>query len=207
MTRMMIVASLTIAVVAMMSPAWGDSKELNCSVSDPTGDATAGQPYQDIVTAGITTKSGVFTFAMDLAAAIPENPPLPGGSSGALNWVWGMDTDPGFVSGYPLPPGWVQPTEFVIQVFVDKAGFHAQLVDRRPTSDLNEKQKPIIYPLAFSVRGSHIQTQADASLMDNPSSFGWGAAADSWSGNFGGNSFTPVDHAPDMPPVACPLMP
>ena len=207
MSKVMTVVSLTLAAVAMMGPAWSDSIELNCSVTDPTGDATAGQPYQDIVKAGITSESGVFTFAMDVATDIPSNPPLPGGNSGALNWVWGMDTDPGFVSGYPLPPGDVQPTEFVIQVFFDKTGFHAQLVDRRPTSDLNQKQKPIITPLTFSVQGSHIETYADANLMDSPSSFGWGAAADSWSGPFGGNSFTPVDHAPDIPPVACPLMP
>jgi hypothetical protein len=207
MSKVMIVVSLTLAVVAMMGPAWSDSRELNCWVSDPTGDATAGQPYQDIVTAGITSKSGVFTFTMNLAAAIPSNPPLPGGSSSALNWVWGMDTAPGFVSGYPLPQGWDQPTEFVIQVFFDKTGFHAQLVDRRPTSDGNANEKPIITPLAFSVQGSTIQTQVDASLMGNPSSFGWGSAADSWSGNFGSFSFTPVDHAPDIPPVACPLMP
>jgi hypothetical protein len=66
MTKVMIVVALTLAVVAMMGPAWADSRELNCWVSDPTGDATAGQPYQDIVTAGITSKSGVFTFTMNL---------------------------------------------------------------------------------------------------------------------------------------------
>jgi hypothetical protein len=117
-----------------------------------------------------------------------------------------MDTAPGFVSGYPLPQGWVQPTEFVIQVFYDKTGFHAEFVDRRPTSDGNANAKPIITPLTFSVQGSTIQTQVDASLMDNPSSFGWGSAAYSGGGG-GGNSFTSVDHAPDIPPVACPLMP
>ena len=81
------------------------------TVTDPAGDAvitgkgTVVFAYQDIVKASVTSRDGTFVFKMELAAAIPQNPPLPNGAK-LLMWRFGLRTDrTTCASGFPYPPG------------------------------------------------------------------------------------------------------
>src|SRR3989454_367914 len=71
-------------------------------VLDPVGDVVKkGTDYQDIVRAEITTQGRNFVFVMELAAPVPDNPPVPSAAD-VIVWLFGLDTDPtAFQVGYP----------------------------------------------------------------------------------------------------------
>jgi hypothetical protein len=157
-------------------------------VLDPMGDATKkAEDYEDIVRSDITKQGGNFTFVMELAAAVPVDPPVPSGAD-VIVWVFGLDTDPAaFPDGYPHGGG---PFEFFIELRHYRDGFTdpldptrsaGVLVDRRP---LLSGGQATVTPIQFSIEGAKIAWVADAASLGDPSTFQW-------------SSGTCTVHAPD----------
>src|SRR5438552_50783 len=155
-------------------------------VLDAAGDATnKAQDYQDIVRVEITKVGRIFVFTMELAAPLPDNPPVPPGSDMIL-WELVLDTDPTtFPVGYPFTGA--SYFEFVVEHRVYRPGFTDPvdptrsagfLMDRRPL--LTGGQATII-PIQLSIEGAKLTWVVDAALLGDPSTFQWVAGTDSWS--------------------------
>jgi len=146
----------------------------------------------DIVAAEATKSGQEFRFRMSVAAPIPATPPPTPPGTNQIRWVWVLDTDPTtFPAGDPFPeaPGRAAPAEFIIHVAWDGSSFSAFLTDRRPLLSGGEA---VITPLAFTVSGTVVTVDVRASLLDEPSSFSWGAVTFYWSsppGATGGGHF------------------
>jgi hypothetical protein len=156
-------------------------------VLDPVGDATSkAQDYQDIVKVEITKVGRHFVFVMELAAAMPDNPPVPPGSD-LLLWEIALDTDPAaFPLGYPFPKDPQTPFEFVVEHRVYRPGFTDPLdptqsagflLDRRP---LLTGGQATITPVQFNIEGTTITWVIDAALLGDPSTFKWVGVGDSF---------------------------
>lgn len=155
-------------------------------VVDPTGDVSSkGNDYQDIVRVEITKVGRNFVFVMELAAPLPDNPPVPPGSDMIL-WELVLDTDPTtFPAGYPFTgPSYF---EFVVEHRVYRPGFSDPLdptqspgflMDRRP---LLSGSQATITPVQLSIEGTKLTWVVDAALLGDPSTFQWVAGTDSWS--------------------------
>jgi len=156
-------------------------------VFDPVGDATnKAQDYQDIVRAEITKVGRNFVLVMELAAPLPDNPPVPAGSD-LLLWEIVLDTDPSTSPlGYPFPKD-PATFEFVVEHRVYRPGFTDPLdptqsagflMDRRPLLDGGQAT---IIPIQLSIEGAKLTWVIDAALLGDPSTFQWVGATDSWS--------------------------
>lgn len=170
------------------------------SVTDAVGDATLspglgfdGEAYQDITTTSITRTDESFVFAMEVATAIPESPALRT-PNGLLLWMWGMQTDPGVPSGYPLAPGLAGILEFWIHVVWDGNEFYAEVIDRRPTLEGGD---PIVTSVPFVVNESTVMITAPRSLFDDPAGFRWGSSTWIWPTHLGSSGAHVVDRAPN----------
>jgi len=178
-------------------------------VSDPAGDVAKGtQGYLDIIGARITKKGGVFVFTMDLATALPDNPPVPS-SADMIEWHFSLDTDPtAFPAGYPFTKNSAGFQDFLIEHRVYRSGFTDPfdptsspgiLTDRRP---LLTGGQPIVAPITFSIDGAKLTWVVDAALLNDPSTFQWGlATAAAHAGadvKNGYNTITLFDVAPEI---------
>lgn len=185
------------AAVAMASATSASSTSV---VTDPVGDAIyspgiTGQAYQDIVEVSITQRHDGFTFGMDLAASIPDSPPLLPPGVERLTWSWHLDTDPNTAPcGFPHAPGICVNSEFFVYVLWDGTTFTGLLVDRRPLLTGGEA---VLTPVSFTIDGSGITAFVDGPMIGNPSSFGWRSVAAIWPGPLGTESHHTLDIAPD----------
>ncbi len=198
--------ALALSMLALVAFAFAQpvSASLTSVVTDPVGDAVltaagiAAPPYQDIVKASITFKDSRFIFLMDLAAPVPNNPPLLPPGTALIDWVWQLQTDPTlFPCGFPGAPGpaaFCPPFEFVIGIVWNGTSFTGIFIDRRP---LLMGGNAIVTVVPFNIKGSEITASLSGAMIDSPSSFGWHALTTAWAGGFGTDSFFPVDSAPD----------
>ncbi len=182
------------------------AKEYQCSVLDPAGDPTLspghgfdGDAYQDIIKTAITRTSGTVVFAMELAAPIPNAPPLRT-PNGLLLWMWGMNTSPGTQPGYPLSPGASGLLEFWIHLAWNGTNFYAEVIDRRPA--LNGSA-PVVSAVPYLVKGNVVKVITPATLFDDPQEFRWGSSTWIWPTHLGTTSPHVVDRAPDGPAATC----
>src|SRR3989454_589119 len=131
-------------------------------VLDTAGDVVSkGNAYQDIVRAETAKQGRDFVFVMELAAAVPDNPPPPPGAD-VIDWVLGLDTDPAaFPMGYPFGKNEASDKEFFIEHRQYRAGVADPLdptsspgilIDRRP---LLTGGQVVITPIQFSIEGAN----------------------------------------------------
>jgi hypothetical protein len=176
-------------VLAVSAPAAAANPSV---VTDPVGDALYKAPgYMDIVSAQLADVGGTFEFQMSVAKPIPATPPLPPPATKEISWRWGLDTDPTtFPAGDPLAPGATGPAEFVIAIAWDGSAFRAFLLDRRP---LLTGGQAVLTPLDYTISGTLLQVDVEASALGDPSSFGWGGVTVYSSGPSGNDGFHFVD--------------
>ena len=192
--------ALTVVAMAAVAMASAASASSTSVVTDPVGDAIyspgiTGQAYQDIVEVSITQRHDGFTFGMDLAASIPDSPPLLPPGVERLTWSWHLDTDPNTAPcGFPHAPGICVNSEFFVYVLWDGTTFTGLLVDRRPLLTGGEA---VLTPVSFTIDGSGITAFVDGPMIGNPSSFGWRSVAAIWPGPLGTESHHTLDIAPD----------
>jgi hypothetical protein len=129
------------------------------------------------------TASGDFELLMEMAGPVPVNPPLPPPGLSEIWWLWVFDLDPTtFPAGYPFVKAYAPP-EFAVIVSWDGAEFAGTAVDRRPLLTGGEA---IINPVQFSIDGTILQADLPYTLIGAvPTSFGWAAAINAWSGPVG----------------------
>jgi len=171
------------------------------TIADPEGDAfynlnsnsqLAAPGYQDILEASVSLRDGRFIFAMGVAAAVPEDPSLPSGAK-LLEWSWRVDTNfAASPSGFPWPPGYAAPAEFMVFALWDGTSFTAILIDRTPTLTGGQT---IITSVPLKIKGAEITATVDASRMADPSSFLWFASTQFWTADLGTEGFIPLDIA------------
>ena len=198
--RYLVVSTLLMAATLMAAPLV--SAALTSVVTDPVGDAMptpgiAAPSYLDIVKASITSSHGQFVFVTDLAAPIPNSPPLLPPGIALIDWAWQLNTDPTkTVCGFPGGPGasLCIPVEFIVIIFWDGTSFTGMLIDRRP---LLTGGNAILTAVPFNINGSEVIASSNGAMIDNPLSFGWRALTDTWSARFGTDSFHAPDFAPD----------
>jgi hypothetical protein len=152
--------------------------------------------FQDIVRSEISKVGRTFIFTSEFAGPLPAEPPGSSGSLGWYEWDWGLDTDPAsFPSGLPFPPGQALGIEFFPALIADGTTYSAILVDRRPLLSGNEA---VVTPVDFMISGATITLYVDASLLDDPSSFGWAAFTEIRHAHWGSEGFDIADFAPDL---------
>ena len=199
--KCLVVSTLLVAATLMAVP-FVSAAALTSVVTDPVGDASstpgiAAPSYLDIAKASITLIHGQFVFVTDLAAPIPNSPPLLPPGVGLIDWAWQLNTDPTkTVCGFPGAPGAALciPVEFIVIIFWDGTGFMGMLIDRRP---LLTGGHAILTAVPFNINGSEVTASLSGVTIDSPSSFGWRALTDTWSAGFGTDSFHAPDFAPD----------
>jgi hypothetical protein len=189
----MVPAALLAVAVFDVAPATADAEQSAVTkVSDPEGDANFNAPaFQDVVFVQITkTACGDFKLLMELAGAVPDEPPLPPPGRAEIWWVWNFDLDPTrFPVGYPYHKNW-GPAEFLVRVSWDGTRFTGAAVDRRPllswAPPITGGGEAIITSVTFCIHGTIVEATLPAELIGAvPSSFGWFAGTGAWSAPVG----------------------
>ncbi len=172
-----------------------DVSAQTASYSDPSGDTDFKAPgYQDILRAEITKESDGFVVRMEVAAAVPANPPLSLPAQNEMWWLWAFDLDPATTpSGYPNAPGSTLPGEIHARIVWNGTSFSGEVIDRRPLLNGGEA---IITPVAFSHQGSTLEVHVPSAVVGNPASFTWGVLTSDWSGPVGTGGYHFVDLIP-----------
>lgn len=169
-------------ILAVFAASLSASAQTPTRVTDPAEDARYRAPgSMDIVSAAATKSGQAFRFQMSVAAPIPAAPTTTPPGTNQIQWDWALDADPTtFPAGTPFPAGSGQarPAEFIVHVVWDGSSFSAYLTDRRPLLSGGEA---VITPLGFTISGSDVRVDVGASLLDEPSSFFWGAVTFYWS--------------------------
>jgi hypothetical protein len=179
-------------------------------ILDQAGDAAinkGAQDYQDIVRVEITKVGTNFVFTMDLAAPVPDNPPVPSWAD-LIQWEFFLDTDQRCAMGYPFTKNTVSCFEFQVEHRVYRSGFSDPydrtssagiLVDRRPLFDGGQV---IITPIQFTIEGARLTWVVNAASLGDPSTFKWGSDVPAASAGDdvknGYNNITVFDFAPDL---------
>ena len=192
MYRFVLAALPTLVVpVAATRPAWGQTSVVN----DPVGDVDHKAPaFQDIVRGEIQKKGNSYILRMEMATAIPANPPLPRPANSEIWWVWAFDLDPATApKGYPFAPGNKILTDFLVYVSWDGVQFKGYAIDRRPVPSGGSA---IVTPVPFSIDGATVEAVLASALIGNVSSFGWGVRALDVPSHIGTGAIQPVDSAP-----------
>lgn len=168
-TRML--AQITIGALLLALPLAASAAT---TYTDPVGDTLFhAPPYMDIVAAGANEDSGTFEFTMTVAATIPEAPKFNPPGVAATWWVFPLDLDPAaFPVGWPLPPPLGGAAEALIAVGWDGSAFSGTLYDRRPLLVGGDVE---VTTVPFEIDGNTVRARLDGALIDDPSSFGWGA--------------------------------
>ena len=131
-TRRLAVAALIAFAAAAVASAAALEAALSAEVIDPAGDVLKNnaEPWQDIVRGRIVREGNLFTFSMEMAAALPADPPVPGGG-GWYFWDWGINTDSDLApAGFPFPKQHAAPHEFLVLLVADGEDYFAFVVDR-----------------------------------------------------------------------------
>jgi hypothetical protein len=193
-----------LVILVILSASLPASAQTSVSAADPAGDASYNAPgFMDIIGAEATKSGQTYGFQMSLAAPIPAAPPSTPPGTNQIQWDWPLETDPTtFPVGAPFPPGSgrARPAEFIIHVSWDGSSFSSHLTDRRPLLSGGEA---VLTPLPFTISGSEVRVDVEATLLDQPSSFGWGAVTFYWSsppgGTAGVTSWTPSHRSTTHP--------
>jgi hypothetical protein len=190
---------LTLAVVVAAAVA-GAAIEAAPSavVTDPAGDVLKNnaEPWQDIVRGEIVREGNTFIFSMEMAKALPADPPAPSGG-GWYFWDWGIDTDPLLApAGWPFPKSHAAPHEFLVGFASDGKDYFAFVADRRP---LAVGLEPVITAVPFIVDGANIEVFVDAVLLDDPVEFGWRIGSHVLNGPLETEGHHRIDGAPNEP--------
>ena len=144
----------------------------SAEVTDPAGDVKNNtEPWQDVLRVGLAREGHTFTFSIEVAEALPEDPPEASGGLGWYLWNWGIDVDPELApEGWPFPKTHAWPGEFLVSFVSDGEEYFAFLADRRPLAIGGE---PIITVVPWRVDGAVIEVLIDAGLLDDPAEFTW----------------------------------
>lgn len=183
--------------------------------------------YMDMVRVEITRTSDSLVLVMEMAAPVPEQPPLEGLQIAAqcgdasctspsavvepvveLKWIWSIDTDRSTcATGFPWAPGTQYPyetfigcSEIMVEVVWDGTAFAGLLIDRRPILTGGEV---IVTPIRFTISGATVQLTVDLTTIELPDRFGWWASTLGWPQPQGTATpeeawFTSIDHVPDQ---------
>jgi hypothetical protein len=129
------------------------------------------------------TAGGDFELLMEMAGPVPVDPTLPPPGNSEIWWAWPFDLDPTTAAvGYPFHKV-LAPPEFIVYVSWDGAEFAGVALDRRP---LLAGGEAIITPVTFSIDGTIVQADLPYALIGAvPTSFGWAAVTEAWSGPVG----------------------
>ena len=186
------VAVFATLVAAALTGAAAGAGGQSAEHTDPAGDIPKNAPtWQDVLSNQVVLQGNTFTFSMNVAEALPKDPPAASGSLGWYMWGWGINSDPDLSPpGWPFSPNEQGPHEFFVFLVSDGEQYFAFVADRRPLAD---GEDVIITPVPFRVRGSSIQVFVDAGLLDDPTDFLWSFGSITWHGNFEGESYDVVD--------------
>ena len=186
---------LFVVVIAILTAVNSqDVSAQTASYSDPSGDADFKAPgYQDIIRAEIAKESDGFVVRMEVAAAVPANPPLSPPARVEIHWVWAFNLDPATPRGYPIAPGLTLPGEVHARIAWNGTSFSGEVIDRRPLLSGGEA---IITQALFNIEGSTLELHVPSAVVGNPTSFGWGVLTQDWSGPVGTVGYHFVDIIP-----------
>jgi hypothetical protein len=168
-----VVAFVTVAAVATLGGAAAIEAAQSAEVIDPAGDVlkNTAEPWQDIVRGRVVREGNTFTFSMEMAVTLPEEPPRAPGELGWYFWEWGLDTDPELApEGWPFPKTHGATHDFMIAFISDGEDYFAFVADRRP---LVLGLDPILTLVPCKVDGALIEVYVDADLLDDPAEFKW----------------------------------
>lgn len=176
------VGSMALLITAVVAFAFVQpvSASLTAVATDPVGDAfycsgVAAPSYEDIVKVEITKEGGAYILIMEVAGAIPANPPLVPPGESEIEWAFGLDTNLSATPpGYP-GAGFFNP-EFVIRLRWNGTSFFGEFIDRRSLLPQTAAYAltgggGIGVPAEFTVDQATITFVIPGSLMDNPTSF------------------------------------
>ena len=154
-------------------------------VSDPAGDAVLGSPaYVDIVQSKVTAQAGRDTlyFSMELAQAIPANPP-----DNFLGYNWFLDTIGSADFDYVV----------VVRFCTERTPGGACAPGPLPRWEglVNDFVHAPKYFSGFKVDGATVKAVIDPALIGSPTSFEWGGLSRTTPAGFG---VAPRDFAPDV---------
>jgi hypothetical protein len=153
-------------------------------VSDPAGDAVAGAPaYVDIVQSKVTAQTGRDTlyFSMELAQAIPANPP-----DDFLGYNWFVDTT--------APAGFDYVV--VVRFCTERTGAACEPGPLPRWEGLvNDFVNPPKYFTSFKVDGATVKAFLDPALIGGSTSFEWQGLSRT---RPAGSGVAPRDFAPEV---------
>ncbi len=158
-------------LIALGAVSGAASATISTSVTDETGDASKKtEPWQDVVSCGVSKDGDSFTFTQEMAENIPASPYVTGNHS--LFWFWGIDTDTGLVpSGYPFATGngsGTHPEDFFLELEADSSGWTAYVIERRP---LVSGEEATTTGVDFSVNGKVATLVVSKDVIGDPSTF------------------------------------
>jgi hypothetical protein len=194
-------ALVLLAAAALLGAAAARSVLQGTAVSDPVGDTVeisgpgSTAAYHDIVEVTITRTAEALDFSMDLAAPVPDRPPLLPQVK-QLWWQWSIDSDPAtFPAGFPRAPGLAFPPEFAVVVAWDGVQFTAYVIDRRPLLTGGE---PVITPIGFSLNGTKVLAFVDTAVLGDPASFVFTGQTKAFKASPGTEGFLFTDYVPKI---------
>ncbi len=199
--------SIAMAGIALLAAPEAQSGSKTSVAEDPEGDAfinfnfvepQEAPDYLDLRRGEITLQGGIFIFKLTVEGLVPDEPFEPQGR--VIDWFIGIDTDPTtFPTGFPNPPAFAFPCEFVVDIFWDGTDFDAILIDRRP-SLVGEDAIVTRIPFNIDVNDENegeLSASVSSRMLDKPRSFEWAVLTDLVPGDFGNFGFLPADAMPD----------
>lgn len=190
--RRLAVAALATFAAAAVAGAAALEATRSGEVTDPAGDVkNNAPPWQDVRRGRVTREGDTFTFSMDVAAALPADPPAASGGMGWYLWLWGVDSDPDLAAeGWPFPQNKAAPHDFIIVLASDGLEYFAFVADRRP---LALGQDAVFSEVPCRVDGATVAVFADADLFDDPAEFMWRCGTMTAHAHFEADGFQIID--------------
>ena len=107
------------AVCFLAAPSAFGEPGASVIVTDPEGDAETkdAEDYLDIVEAEVRDDGDAYTFILEVAGDLPDDPIASSDNSRLkrISWHWGVETDPSSdPEGYPLPGNNWLPYEYMV---------------------------------------------------------------------------------------------
>lgn len=205
MRKTAIACALSSAIALMMLSQPVSAATITSVVGDPEGDLGFGvdpktggsmqvwqdgtqvakAKYLDIVSMSLSQKGKTYTFAMELAAALPkEGSALPDGFK-LVEWAMWIDPSPYNIVTNPVAP------LFLIALRYDGSSYSAFVLDYSTM---------LSTPVAFSIDGSKLQLQFTAASIGNLAFEWWSPLVRFWNGPLGTSGYWFVD-AVNLEPV------
>ncbi len=201
--------SIAMAGIALLVAPEAQSGSKTSVAEDPEGDAfinfnfvepQEAPDYLDLRRGEITLQGGIFIFKLTVEGLVPDEPFEPQGR--VIDWFIGIDTDPTtFPTGFPNPPAFAFPCEFVVDIFWDGTDFDAILIDRRPSL---VGEDAIVTRIPFNIEGNELTASVSSRMLDKPRSFEWVVLTSLVPGEYGNFGFLPADFMPDDGDVTWP---